>query len=172
MKIAIIGSPGSGKSTLAFKLQEITGLPLYHLDQYFWKPGWERPDREKFAVIHDALCDASEWIIEGMAVRHLEYRIQQADIVIFLDISLYRCLYRTYKRAFFGWGTVRDSSAKECPERMPTFEFLQYILEFNRKQKPKIEALFRQYKMQKKFFVLKNSQAIDDLVRKFKIGEI
>lgn len=51
MKIALIGSPGSGKSTLAVTLHTITGIPRYHLDQYFWKPGWQRPDREEFKKI-------------------------------------------------------------------------------------------------------------------------
>ncbi len=46
MKIAIVGNPGSGKSTLAVKLQKILGISLYHLDQYFWKPGWQRSDCE------------------------------------------------------------------------------------------------------------------------------
>ena len=87
MKIAIVGSPGSGKSTLASKLHEILGIPLYHLDQYFWKPGWQRPDRAEFAKIHYDLCDRDEWIIEGMATRHFAYRAEQADISFFLKKS-------------------------------------------------------------------------------------
>ena len=58
MKIAIIGSPGSGKSTLAFQLHKKLHLPLFHLDQYFWQPGWQRPDREEFAKKHQQLCDS------------------------------------------------------------------------------------------------------------------
>ena len=50
MKIAIIGVPGSGKSTLAFKLHKILHIPLFHLDQYFWQPGWQRPDREESTI--------------------------------------------------------------------------------------------------------------------------
>lgn len=63
MKIAIIGSPGSGKSTLALKLHKILHIPLFHIDQYFWKPDWQTPDRQEFRKIHDQLCDAPEWII-------------------------------------------------------------------------------------------------------------
>ena len=39
-RIMIIGSGGSGKSTFSSKLSEVLGLPLYHLDAYYWKPGW------------------------------------------------------------------------------------------------------------------------------------
>ena len=62
MKIAIIGNAGSGKSTLALKVSRITGIPLYHLDQYFWKPGWQGPDRDEFEKIHNQLCDRNSWI--------------------------------------------------------------------------------------------------------------
>jgi len=72
MKIAIIGSPGSGKSTFGFTLHKICGIPLFNLDQYFWKPGWQRPDREEFKKTHDALCDQKEWIIEGTAIKFFE----------------------------------------------------------------------------------------------------
>lgn len=56
-KIAIVGNPGSGKSTLAITLHKMLRIPLYHLDQYFWKPGWQRPDRTEFAKTHHELCD-------------------------------------------------------------------------------------------------------------------
>lgn len=69
MKIAIIGNAGSGKSTLALSLHKTLHIPLFHLDQYFWKPGWIEPDRAEFEKIHNALCDKPEWIIEGMAIR-------------------------------------------------------------------------------------------------------
>lgn len=48
MKIAIIGNAGSGKSTLGFELHKKLGILLYHLDQYQWKPHYERVDRDEF----------------------------------------------------------------------------------------------------------------------------
>ena len=35
-KVIVIGCPGSGKSTFSKKLNEITNIPLYHLDLMFW----------------------------------------------------------------------------------------------------------------------------------------
>ncbi|CYU63236.1 hypothetical protein [Streptococcus suis] len=37
-KVMIIGCPGAGKSTFSLKLKEITGFPLYHLEQLNWLP--------------------------------------------------------------------------------------------------------------------------------------
>jgi len=172
MKIAIVGSPGSGKSTFARKLHNTLGIPLYHLDQYFWKPGWQRPDREEFAKIHHELCDKDEWIIEGMAIKLFDYRAKQADVIVFLDIPLWLCLYRIFKRAITCFGQMRDSSAKGCPERMPDREFLTYVWNFNQKYKLVLEVLLQKYKNQKKVFIIKNKAEASKLIRKFESGTI
>lgn len=46
-RIAIIGSGGAGKSTLARALGGGLGLPVYHLDASFWRPGWTEPPRDE-----------------------------------------------------------------------------------------------------------------------------
>lgn len=167
MKIAIIGCPGSGKSTLAFKLHKILHIPLFHLDQYFWKPGWQRPDRDEFKRIHNQLCDAPEWIIDGMATRYFEYRLAQAQVIIFLDIPLYVCLYRIFKRAFLNFGKVFFSSAPGCPEKFPDCEFLSYVWNFNKKQKLEVVALLQQYAHDKKVFIVKNQHELYELINSF-----
>jgi hypothetical protein len=50
MKIAIIGNCGSGKSTLGLMLHKKLHIPLYHIDQYFWKSGWKRTDPIECAI--------------------------------------------------------------------------------------------------------------------------
>ena len=164
MKIAIIGCPGSGKSTIAKQLRARLHIPLYHLDQYYWLPGWKRPDKNGFEKIHNALCDQPEWIIEGMAMRNLAYRVERAEVIIFLDVPLWVCLYRIFQRAWTEFGTIRDTSAPGCPERFPDREFLAYVWNFNCKHKPVVEQLLRQYKDTKKIYVVKNSDDIDKMI--------
>lgn len=177
MKIAIIGNAGSGKSSLGLIVHKLLGLPLYHLDQYFWKPGWIEPDRTEFEKIHTQLCDqgvdvpaeslSEGWIIEGMAVRFLEYRIQKSDIIIFLDMPTYMCLYRILKRAFTHFGCEYFASAKGCPERGPSFRFLKFIWHFNAEKRPVIIRLLEKYKDQKKIFVIKNRTELDNCIKSF-----
>ena len=39
-RIVIVGCPGAGKSTLAIQLGELLHIPVFHLDQLWWRPGW------------------------------------------------------------------------------------------------------------------------------------
>ena len=48
-KIVIPGNSGAGKTTLALQLQQKLNLPLYHLEQLWWLPGWKEDTRENTA---------------------------------------------------------------------------------------------------------------------------
>ena len=51
-KILVIGSGGSGKSTFSRRLGEKLGLPVVHLDQLYWRPGWvETPKVEWVEIV-------------------------------------------------------------------------------------------------------------------------
>lgn len=170
MKIAIIGNAGSGKSTLGLKLHKKLGLPLYHLDQYFWKPGWVEPERAEWEQIHNELCDMSgDWIIEGASTRFFPYRAQAADTIIFLDMLTYKCLYRVFKRALKNWRREYFASAKGCPERGPSWKFLKWVLNFNAVQKQRIEVTLQIAKEQgKKVFVVKNNHDLQKVLGNLK----
>ncbi len=172
MKIAIVGNPGSGKSTLATRLHSITGIPVYHLDQYYWKPGWQRPIKEEFAQIHQELCDKERWIIEGVAMSLFDYRAEKADIIIFFDVPTYLCLFHVFKRAITSFRREYFSSAKGCPEKLPDVNLLRYIWNYNRDKKPEIEALLEKYKNQKQIFVVKNNTELNELIKKFESKSI
>ncbi|MBQ6678895.1 MAG: adenylate kinase [Lachnospiraceae bacterium] len=91
-KIIILGCSGSGKSTLAFQLQEITGLPLIHLDNVWWKPDWTHISRDEFDRKLAAILAGESWIIDGDYSRTYEPRFQACDTVIFLDFSEEDCM--------------------------------------------------------------------------------
>lgn len=131
-KIAIIGCAGSGKSTLAKKLGSFLTLPVYHLDQYYWLPGWQRRSFEEFKLLHDEICDKPVWITDGPMVRLAAYRFKSADVIIYLRFSRWRCLWNVIKRYFKYYGKVREDSPYGCPEQL-TFEFLRWVWNFNAK---------------------------------------
>jgi adenylate kinase family enzyme len=162
-RIAIIGNAGSGKSTLAEQLHQVLGLPVYHLDKYFWKPHWTRTDPAEYKLVHDRLCDQDVWIIDGMNRRLLEYRVKRADVVIFLDTPRYICLWRVLNRAIRYYGKETPSSAEKCPERInwKFLKFLIWIWNFKDHYRPKIMALLRDHASKKRMYILRTQKEMD-----------
>jgi adenylate kinase family enzyme len=169
-RIAIIGNAGSGKSVLTQKLHTIFNLPVYHLDQYFWKPGWVEPNREEYKKIHDALCDKESWIIDGMNLRFFEYRLQRADIIIFLDLPRYQCIWRILKRTWSYYGKETPSSAQGCPEKFnwAFLKFLKWVWNFKKKYPVAIMKLLNEYADTKEIYILKSQQEIDTFIQNVK----
>ena len=97
-RILVIGSPGSGKSTLARQLGERTGLPVHHLDQLYWRPGWVEPDAKTRRAQVRALAAGPGWIIDGTYAGTLPVRLATADKVVLLDLSPLRCFWRVIRR--------------------------------------------------------------------------
>lgn len=167
-RITIIGNAGSGKSTLSQRLHNITKLPVYHLDQYFWKPGWQHPDPDEYKKVHDEICDKEEWIIDGMNLRVLDYRIQYADMVIFLDIPRYQCFINIFKRTWRYYGKQTPSSANGCPERFnwAFIKFLKWVWDFKKRYPGKIQGILKHYS-EKKIYILKSRKEVDAFLRNF-----
>ena len=166
-KIAIICNAGSGKYILAQKLHALIKLPMYHLDKYFWKPGWVRPDLVEYEKIHNALCDKDEWIIDGMNLKFLAYRAQKADMIIFLDIPRYKCFWNIFKRTWKYYGKETSSGAKGCVERFnwEFIKFLKWVWDFEKKYPAKIKEILKQYP-KKQIYIFKSQQDIDQFLEK------
>ncbi len=167
-KIAIIGNGGSGKTTVAFKLYEKLGLPIYHLDQYYWTSEWKRVDLEVFRQAHNDLCEKDEWIIEGSYHKLLYHRAISADVIIYLDIPRHKCIFRVIKRAWLNLGKIIPGSPK-AEQKLFTFEFikfLKWIWDFDKRNKAMIRSILNELKDEKKIHILKSQKEIDNLCNK------
>lgn len=142
-KIAIIGCSGSGKTTLANELGRRLMLPVYHLDRYFWLPGWVERDYDQFLKLHAQLCARDEWIMDGNQVRTIPHRVVTADVVIFLDMPRRICLWRTFKRWWQGQFKRRADLAEGCNDRL-TFKFFWYVWCYQKKYRPRVIAALEQ----------------------------
>jgi adenylate kinase family enzyme len=117
-RVLVIGSPGAGKSTLAAELARRSGLPLYHLDQLYWQPGWIEPDLDQWRASLEALLDQPRWIIDGNYGGSLPARLRRADTVVDLQVPAWRCLARVLGRIRAHRGRVRPDMAPGCEERL------------------------------------------------------
>ncbi len=139
-RILILGPCGSGKSTLAARLGSLIGLPVIHLDQQFWRPGWTAPSDEEWFETVDELVDRPRWIMDGNYGSSLARRLKRADAVVILDFPRRLFFWRVLKRSLTQLGKTRADSAPGCPERID-LGFLIYSWTYRKVRMPKHESL-------------------------------
>ncbi|HWB39007.1 MAG TPA: AAA family ATPase [Candidatus Saccharimonadales bacterium] len=135
-RVLIVGAPGSGKSTLARALQAKTGLPITHLDTYYFDPK-EHYQKHKAAWLRrvEKLAAEDKWIIEGCHVTTFAKETDRSDVTIFLDYSRRVIICRLIKRSILqgfrdppempeGWREVYDTKARRW--------IFNYVLNFRR----------------------------------------
>ena len=139
-RVLVLGCPGAGKSTLARSLGEALSLPVVHLDKLWWKSGWVNRTEGEFDALLDAVLLGEEWVIDGNYLRTLPRRLERCDTVVLLDYPRRLCLFRALRRILTWRGRTRPDMAADCPERLDG-EFVRWIWEFHRTQRPQVLEL-------------------------------
>lgn len=162
MKIIIIGYSGSGKSTLAKFLGRTYNTEALHLDSVHWLPGWkERSDEDKSHITADFLNSHSSWVIDGnYSNLFYDRRMEEADMIIFLNFNRFSCLIRAFRRYFKYCGYTRDDIGKGCPEKMD-FEFIRWILHDGRSKRAKTAYADVIRKYPQKTIIIRNQRELD-----------
>ena len=160
-KIIIIGSPGAGKSHLARQLSEITGIRMYHLDMIFHNADRTTNSREYLRERVREIFRQDSWIIDGTYLATMEMRLQECDTVIYLDLDLETCLEGIRNRA------GKPRSDMPWIEEEPDPEFVEYVINFEHDQKPRMEKLLEEYP-DKNIIVLKSREEIAEFLEKLK----
>lgn len=154
MKVAIMGYSGSGKSTLAKALGEKLRLPVLHLDQVHWLPGWVERDQTSGNEQVRRFMEQPDWVIDGNYSRYqFEERLNQADKIIFLDFNRWSCLLRALKRRIKYHGLSRDDMGESCQEKVD-IEFIWWILYTSRSRSHRKRRAQWQQKHQDKLIVI------------------
>lgn len=135
-RVLVIGCSGAGKSTFSRRLAALTGLPVIHLDQEFWQPGWMPMAPAAWRARVAAMTAEPRWIMDGQFGGTLGLRLSRADTVFILDVPRWRCLTRVLRRTCWNLGRKRPDMAPGCLERFD-WEFLRYIWNYNRDHRPR-----------------------------------
>ena len=164
-RVLIIGPCGAGKSTLAAVMGSKLGLPIFHMDQLNWKPGWVESSkddiREKLAFI----VATDRWLIDGTYGGTLGERLERADTIVYLDYPIRLCVARLLRRIWRYRGVTRPDMTEGCPERFD-IGFLFYLLQWNSGPKLRLEAKLKGHDA--KIIRLKSPEALErwlDLLR-------
>jgi adenylate kinase family enzyme len=128
MRIMIFGRPGSGKSTFALKLAKKIGLPLFHLDKYFFTANWQMRNYGDFLEDQYNIVAQKDWIIDGNSLQSLLTRYSEADVCVYFNYPRWLCLWRIFKRMLVKDAGIDDRAAG-CKERV-SWMLLHYMWTF------------------------------------------
>ena len=154
-RIIVLGCSGSGKSTLARELHRLTGLPLIHLDNVWWKEDRTHITREEFDGRLQEILKGEKWIIDGDYNRTYEPRFAACDTVVFLDFTEEECMAGITKRV----GTVRTDIPWVEQQLDP--ELVELVRNYRQANRPKVLALAEKYPDRKMLVFTSREQAAE-----------
>jgi thymidylate kinase len=97
-RVAVVGPVGAGKSSLAAELGRRLGIRVLHLDTLFWRPGWEATPLDEWEAVQRRELAEPAWIADAQYDDILPEWVEEADTVVFLDVSPLVCLWRVGRR--------------------------------------------------------------------------
>jgi adenylate kinase family enzyme len=134
-RVLVIGCSGAGKSTFARELGASTGLPVIHIDQLFWHPGWVPAPRDVYLARLNGVLAGERWILDGNNPSTLDIRLPRAEAIVWIERPRRICYWRVARRVLGTYGQVRADTAPGCPERFD-WDFLKYIWNFPSRYRP------------------------------------
>lgn len=163
-RVLVIGPCGAGKSTLAIELAQKLGLPVFHMDQLNWRPGWVESSKHE---IREKLADivaTDRWLIDGTYGGTLAERLVRADTVIYLDYPIRLCVARLLRRIWTYRGRSRPDMTEGCPERFD-LGFLFYLMRWNSGPRLRMEAKLKGH--EDKIFRLRSPDELENWLDSF-----
>ena len=154
-KIIVLGCSGSGKSTFSKKLHSITGLPLIHLDNIWWKPDRTHISREDFDRELDSIFRGDEWILDGDYSRTYEVRFKACDTVFFFDFGYEECIKGITERV----GKKRTDIPWVEQELDPAL--VELVQRYSEENRPVIYSLIEKYPDKYKFIFHSRAEAAE-----------
>lgn len=135
-KVSIIGGSGTGKTTLANNLGKELNLPVYHIDAIHHLENWEiRNKDERDRIILERVKE-EKWIIDGTYHSTLKQRLENAEVVIYLDYSSLDQIKGALGRFIKNHGKEKPE-IPGCKEKM-SWDFFLWVLNWRKNKRGNI----------------------------------
>ncbi len=160
-KVAIFGNAGGGKSTLARRLADVTGLPLYAVDQMKYRAGGLDVPHEEYLKAHREILQQQEWIIDGFGcVPSAWERFGQADTLIYLDLPLFLHGLWVTKRLLKGGFIPPEGWPENSPLWKSSLNSYRVLWLCHQKLTPKYRQFVEEAGATKRVYHLRSAQEI------------
>ena len=168
-KIAIFGWPASGKSTFGNFLSNKLSIKLYSLDEIRWKYSKNGiKDDIKFLNEYEKILEREKWIIEGNALDWIDSRLEQADILIFFDSTIEKCI-ENYNN--------RENKVQSGEEDRLNFDtsktssdIINWIENRYSKKIEKLKPILNKYN--NKLITVNNYEELNNIIEKIKLRDV
>ena len=162
-KISIIGGSGTGKTTLANNLGKQLNLPLFHIDGVQHLENWEERNKDERDKIILEKIKESKWIIDGTYRSTLKERLENADIVIYLDYSSMAQIKGVLGRFIKNHGKEKPE-IPGCKERM-SWDFFIWVLKWRKDKRNEVIEKINKID-NKKVLIFKNRRQLNKWYKK------
>ncbi len=160
-KIIILGGSGSGKTTLANRIARYTHYPVYHLDNLFLNSDWSFKDKSTWREISEVFLKESEGVVDGNFSSAIPYRIEWADLIIFIDVPTYLRLYRIFRRMVrVKLGLDKRLGHPEESKEKIRFSYLKGVCTWNKRNRDKMINMLESIK-DKKVVIIRKLDELD-----------
>ncbi len=160
MKIAVLGYAGSGKTYLSDYLSEKNNIPVLHLDELKWDKEWKPVDDSVVLPKVSEFMQKENWIIDGYyTYLMIDKRLEDADIIILLQLPRLTCFARALKRT--------SSRRKDGYKNDMNWWFVKFTLFGcrNKERRQYYDEIAEKYK--NKTVVLKTIQQVEKFMKKY-----
>ncbi len=139
-------------------------MPLYHLDKYFWLPGWQKQDEAKFEALHRELTEKPTWIIEGDFEKQFDVRSERADTIIFFDFPLRIVIPRWLKRVYTYRRGGRPDMTEGNLERL-NWRYVKWLRRYRNREAKYIHTKLLGLHDHKNVFILRTKKEAETLLK-------